>query len=112
MGQGRPAKIAATPDSFTGQFLTRYYASSNGKLAEVEAIDEQPQEEDPGSSSDGARTSVERAGDQKPVPKAKRVYRNTPAEDDLSATRAKAGSPAAEKVPAKPGPRAKKTGRV
>jgi len=112
VGQGRPAKIAATPDSFTGQFLTRYYASSNGKLAEVEAIDEQPQEEDPGSSSDGARTSVERAGDQKPVPKAKRVYRNTPAEDDLAATRAKAGSPAAEKAPAKPGPRAKKTGRV
>ena len=31
VGQGRPAKIAATPGSYTGQFLTRYYASTNGK---------------------------------------------------------------------------------
>ncbi|HEU5457526.1 MAG TPA: excinuclease ABC subunit A, partial [Terracidiphilus sp.] len=29
---GRPAKIAATPASFTGQFLARYYTSANGKL--------------------------------------------------------------------------------
>jgi excinuclease ABC subunit A len=28
VGQGRPAKIAATPGSYTGQFLTRYYAST------------------------------------------------------------------------------------
>ncbi|HEV2324628.1 MAG TPA: excinuclease ABC subunit UvrA [Terracidiphilus sp.] len=28
--EGRPARIAATPGSYTGQFLTRYYASSNG----------------------------------------------------------------------------------
>src|SRR6202522_3058738 len=36
VGQGRPAKIAATPGSYTGQFLTRYYASANGKLAPIE----------------------------------------------------------------------------
>ncbi len=36
VGEGRPAKIAATPDSYTGQFLKRYYSSNNGKLAEVE----------------------------------------------------------------------------
>jgi len=30
VGEGRPARIAATPGSYTGQFLTRYYASSNG----------------------------------------------------------------------------------
>ncbi|MGA8729091.1 MAG: excinuclease ABC subunit UvrA, partial [Terracidiphilus sp.] len=30
VGEGRPAKIAHTPGSYTGQFLTRYYASSNG----------------------------------------------------------------------------------
>ncbi len=32
VGEGRPAKIAATPGSFTGQFLKRYYTSANGKL--------------------------------------------------------------------------------
>jgi len=35
VGQGRPAKIAATPDSYTGQFLARYYASHNGKLEDI-----------------------------------------------------------------------------
>ena len=33
VGEGRPAKIAATPGSYTGQFLARYYASNNGKLS-------------------------------------------------------------------------------
>jgi excinuclease ABC subunit A len=33
VGQGRPAKIAATPSSYTGQFLKRYYTSSSGRLA-------------------------------------------------------------------------------
>jgi excinuclease ABC subunit A len=36
VGQGRPAKIAGTPGSYTGQFLARYYASSNGKLVALE----------------------------------------------------------------------------
>jgi excinuclease ABC subunit A len=44
VGQGRPARIAATPGSYTGQFLARYYASHNGKLMpidqEAELIDE------------------------------------------------------------------------
>ena len=35
VGEGRPAKIAATPDSYTGQFLARYYASHDGKLEEM-----------------------------------------------------------------------------
>jgi len=33
---GRPAKVAATEDSYTGQFLKRYYASNNGHLEELE----------------------------------------------------------------------------
>jgi excinuclease ABC subunit A len=33
VGEGRPAKIAATPGSYTGQFLKRYYKSTNGRLA-------------------------------------------------------------------------------
>jgi len=115
VGQGRPAKIAATPESFTGQFLTRYYASTDGKLAAIES-DQDPFQAEALSAPSIPRTSVERVGGHestpsKPAPKAKRVYRNTPAEDDLAATRAKAGSPPTEKAPAKPGPRAKKTGR-
>jgi excinuclease ABC subunit A len=39
VGEGRPAKIAATPGSFTGQFLARYYTSSNGRLEAVETDD-------------------------------------------------------------------------
>ena len=37
VGEGRPAKLAETPDSYTGQFLKRYYASNNGHLAEIES---------------------------------------------------------------------------
>jgi excinuclease ABC subunit A len=36
VGEGRPAKIAATPGSYTGEFLARYYKSSNGRLEPVE----------------------------------------------------------------------------
>jgi excinuclease ABC subunit A len=36
VGQGRPARIASTPGSYTGQFLARYYASSNGKLVALD----------------------------------------------------------------------------
>ena len=35
VGEGRPEKIASIPESYTGQFLARYYASHNGKLAEI-----------------------------------------------------------------------------
>jgi excinuclease ABC subunit A len=37
VGEGRPAKIAATPASYTGQFLARYYKSSNGRLEAAKA---------------------------------------------------------------------------
>jgi excinuclease ABC subunit A len=36
VGEGRPAKIAATPDSYTGQFLMRYYSSSDGRLVKAQ----------------------------------------------------------------------------
>jgi excinuclease ABC subunit A len=36
VGEGRPAKIAATAGSYTGQFLQRYYTSESGNLAEAE----------------------------------------------------------------------------
>ena len=37
VGAGRPEEIAATPESYTGHFLARYYASHNGRLAEIVA---------------------------------------------------------------------------
>jgi excinuclease ABC subunit A len=37
VGEGRPAKIAATPASYTGQFLARYYKSSSGRLEAAKA---------------------------------------------------------------------------
>jgi excinuclease ABC subunit A len=40
VAHGRPAKVAATPGSYTGQFLRRYYASTNGHLAPTDpAVD-------------------------------------------------------------------------
>jgi excinuclease ABC subunit A len=39
VGEGRPAKIAETPGSYTGEFLARYYSSHNGKLAEITSED-------------------------------------------------------------------------
>jgi excinuclease ABC subunit A len=93
VGEGRPAKIAATPGSYTGQFLTRYYASTNGKLtpvnldADIETADSATKVGTPSLPL----LSAERMGVQKAEPaKPKRTRRNTPAEDDLAATRAKA----------------------
>ena len=120
VGQGRPAKLAATPGSYTGQFLTRYYSSINGKLAPINEDDlpepdSIPEADDPAKKLGAPsfpRSSVERVGNHEPPPaKAKRARRNTPAEDDLAATRAKRnGSGKLEKAPATAGPRAKKTG--
>ena len=46
VAEGRPAKIAAASASYTGQFLKRYYTSSNGRLA--------PDSHDDDSASDPA----------------------------------------------------------
>jgi len=60
VGEGRPAKIAATPGSYTGQFLKRYYKSSNGRLtpaeseAEIAAAPETSPNGSKGSSSNSA----------------------------------------------------------
>jgi excinuclease ABC subunit A len=122
VGQGRPEKIAATPGSYTGQFLTRYYASTNGKLAslnedafsELQSIPEAPDPTTKLGAPSFPRSSVERVGDREtPTSKAKRVRRNTPAEDDLALTRAKSNRPSPiENSPALSGPRIKKTGRA
>jgi excinuclease ABC subunit A len=36
VAQGRPAKVAATAESYTGQFLRRYYTAADGQLKELE----------------------------------------------------------------------------
>jgi excinuclease ABC subunit A len=57
VGQGRPAKIAATPGSYTGQFLKRYYTSSNGRLEPAE-----PDEQSDLGAPSFRRFSGERVG--------------------------------------------------
>jgi excinuclease ABC subunit A len=52
VGQGRPTKIAATPDSYTGQFLKRYYTSSSGRLAPVDLDDDSAGLDSAGSRGD------------------------------------------------------------
>ncbi|MFZ1084477.1 MAG: excinuclease ABC subunit UvrA [Terracidiphilus sp.] len=39
VGEGRPAKIAATPTSYTGQFLKRYYQSNHGRLEAISNLE-------------------------------------------------------------------------
>jgi excinuclease ABC subunit A len=44
VGEGRPAKIASTVGSYTGEFLARYYPAGGGEGAEeAEAVLEEPQ---------------------------------------------------------------------
>src|SRR6202034_2233300 len=38
VAQGTPREVAAAPDSYTGQFLKRYYTSSNDRLSAVDAV--------------------------------------------------------------------------
>jgi excinuclease ABC subunit A len=119
VGEGRPAKIAATPGSYTGQFLTRYYATTNGRLAPVDLVDESTGDSQPESSKEMEGTAVSSKGTTSEKgtnrklakPKAKRARRNTPAEDDLASTRAKAGRTAPDKAtPQASAQRKKKTG--
>jgi excinuclease ABC subunit A len=118
VGEGRPAKIASTPGSYTGQFLHRYYASANGKLAPIEAAEESIElgvseglekiARHPERAKRVVGPASKGAGDPS---KAKRTRRNTPAEDDLATTRAKSSRPVATESPEqKSGPRKKKTG--
>ncbi len=75
VGEGRPAKIAATPGSYTGQFLKRYYKSTNDGLKAVDghlAPVELEEEVILVTTGDGLTTSVVglAGADLKPDPKA------------------------------------------
>ena len=79
VGEGRPAKIAATPGSYTGQFLKRYYKLSNGRLTPAEPEEEIIPAAD--SNGDGLNSSASGAGgaDPQPEPRAngKRLRQST-----------------------------------
>jgi excinuclease ABC subunit A len=65
VGEGRPAKIAATPGSYTGEFLKRYYTSANGHLAAIDLEDEAALAESLGAPSI-PQLSAEWVGDHEP----------------------------------------------
>jgi excinuclease ABC subunit A len=72
VAEGRPAKIAATGGSYTGQFLKRYYTSNNGRLEATEP-DEPFDLRAPSfpllSAVEGSEFfSAERVGDHEPEP--------------------------------------------
>jgi excinuclease ABC subunit A len=128
VGQGRPAKIAATPGSYTGQFLTRYYASTNGHLALLDPDDlpndchperaQQVEGPAPSVTRDlGAPDLARRGGETRDltsppeIAREKLAARPSPAEKELASSRARAKRPAQEKpAPGNAGPRKKKTG--
>ncbi len=92
VGEGRPARIAATPGSYTGQFLARFYASSNGRLAPLDLDAES--DADPGATKPALRLP------------------NVLDSETLDAARVAKPAPArrARKASAKAAPRKKKTG--
>jgi excinuclease ABC subunit A len=108
VGEGRPAKIAATPGSFTGQFLRRYYASTGGQLEPVDLDDNaansggEPAEE-PGADAAGLANGAAGARE--------RSWMLTNAGEEAAASPARGKKRAATgKTPAKATPRKKKTG--
>jgi excinuclease ABC subunit A len=58
VGEGRPAKIAATPGSYTGQFLKRYYKLSNGHLTPADAEEDLFLPSAAGGDSESASNAV------------------------------------------------------
>ena len=85
VGQGRPAAIAATPGSYTGQFLMRYYTSSDGHLIAADPEEGLP----PADNQSESATS----------------------QPDQPATKSSKKSPAERKTSTKATPRKKKTGQ-
>ena len=59
VGEGRPAKIAATPGSYTGQFLKRYYKLSNGHLTPADAEEDLFLPSAAGGDSDSASNAAD-----------------------------------------------------
>jgi excinuclease ABC subunit A len=62
VGEGRPAEIAASEESYTGQFLARYYSSHSGKLAEIGTSDQAASPDSPRTASLAQTGAEERNG--------------------------------------------------
>ena len=76
VGQGRPARIAATPESYTGHFLRRYYTSSDGHLAATGQQDELVPLEPQAGTAESQSTAAARK--QNPRGRAGRSKSSTP----------------------------------
>jgi excinuclease ABC subunit A len=73
VAQGRPAQIAATPGSYTGHFLTRYYTTEDGKLvvAEMEEPVEEAAVEESGLKPNGSGSAKAKPAKTKKTPAAR-----------------------------------------
>ena len=87
VGEGRPATIAATPGSYTGQFLKRYYKLSDGRLAPVEAEEELVPSSNSNGNGVGSSTPGPSSADDRKKPgkngkqtRQKRSLRRVPSE--------------------------------
>jgi excinuclease ABC subunit A len=111
VGEGRPAEIAATPGSFTGQFLRHYYTSADGKLEQVDLGDEAVLADY--AAYESAEANLETEAKQEFIPRKKKTgvpeaIKNLPVK---RAAAAKAKTQAANKTAAKKAAtRKKKTG--
>jgi len=109
VGEGRPAKIAATPGSYTGQFLKRYYASSNGHLAEGHLVESDPDET---YTDEPLRVEAEDGNNVPSVAKGgARKAASLPAKADAPAAKRAGVKQKAEPKARKATPRKRETGR-
>ena len=91
VAEGRPVKVAATPESYTGQFLKRYYASSNGHLEPLEP------EEDGAELDIASGAALPSPTDPIPAPRLRvpnRLPKNAPGATAPTATAPTATEPA------------------
>jgi excinuclease ABC subunit A len=80
VAEGRPVKVAATPESYTGQFLRRYYTSVDGQLQEIEADEESAAVAEAAGDAESASGAAAKTGSRaRPAAKkaAKKAARKT-----------------------------------
>ncbi len=94
VGEGRPARIAATPGSYTGQFLKRYYKSTDGRLAPAGLEDEPSSTPSANGTDPNPSASGPGSTEPQPAPRSdgKRSRRKTPTSADARRTK-KTGRP-------------------
>jgi excinuclease ABC subunit A len=121
VAEGRPVKIAATPGSYTGQFLARYYTSSNGRLTPIEmddeaaALAETVSGNGTGNGAKAGRGSSHRRTDSGTDSGTEEIEEPASAAEGkppskTATKRASAKKAVAKKAAARTGPRKKKTG--